>query len=68
MLYIETQQGSGRDHDVQGIGGKVSGGGLRVELSYESVGDITLSAHCDSLVRQTARQRQIVTIAHRGHE
>jgi hypothetical protein len=59
---------SGRGHDVQGIGGKVSGGDLGAGSSYEGTGGITLSVHCDSLVRQIAGQRQTVSIAHRRNE
>jgi hypothetical protein len=68
MLYIETPARLRRGHDVQGIGGKVSGGGLRAGSSYEGTGDITLSTHSDSLVRQIARQRHIMSIAHRRNE
>jgi hypothetical protein len=59
---------SGRGHDVQGIGGKVSGDDLRTGSPYEGTGGSTLSAHCDGLVRQIARQRHIVSIAHRRNE
>ena len=59
---------SGRGHDIQDIGGKVSGDYLRAGLSYEGTRGNTLSVHCDSLVRQITGQQQVSNIVHRGHE